>query len=136
MNTRTQVIEQEDEAKSLQRHISMLRKIPSDGNKICAVKNTEKIVIFIINVLISQIVDDVTFIKNFIVGYYMRLSMFKNFNSLKLFFVALKRFDSIIVMLKRFRSLKKGLQEMVTSEAWSSYKEDNLNIAQFVKETC
>jgi len=38
-------------------------------------------------------------------------------------------------MLKRFRSLKKGLQEMVTSNEWSSYKEDNVDSAQFVKET-
>jgi len=29
-------------------------------------------------------------------------------------------------MLKRFRSLKKGLQEMITGDEWSSYKEDNV----------
>ncbi|XP_068504437.1 uncharacterized protein [Phaseolus vulgaris] len=77
---------------------------------ICAAKNTEK------NSdtyqqcsWISQIVDDATFIKTFIMGHSMRLSMFNNFNSLKLLSVASTRFASTIVMLKRFRSLKKGL---------------------------
>ena len=65
----------------------------------------------------------------------MRLSMFNTFNSLKLLFVASTRFASTIIMLKRFQHLKKGLQEMVISDDWSSYKEDNVNSAQFVKET-
>ena len=38
-------------------------------------------------------------------------------------------------MLKRFSSLKKGLQEMVISDRWSSYKEDDVNKVLFVKET-
>jgi len=80
--------------------------------------------------LITQIADDATFIKHFIVGHSMRLSMFNTFNSFKLFFVA-----STIIMLKRSQRLKKGLQETVISDDWSSYKEDNVNRAQFVKET-
>jgi len=40
-----------------------------------------------------------------------------------------------MVMLKRFRSLKKEIQKMVISDEWSSYKEDNVDNAQFVKET-
>jgi len=79
---------------------------------------------------ITQIADDATFIKHFIVGHSMRLSMFNTFNSFKLFFVA-----STIIMLKRSQRLKKGLQETVISDDWSSYKEDNVNRAQFVKET-
>jgi len=51
--------------------------------------------------------DDVTFIKNFIVGHYMRLSMLSKFKSLKLFYVPPIRFASTIVMLTMFRSLKK-----------------------------
>jgi len=80
---------------------------------------------------ISQIVDDATFIM----GHSMRLSMFNNFNSLKLLSVASTRFASTIVMLKKFRSSKKGLQEMVISDEWSSYKEDNVDSTQFVKGT-
>jgi len=64
--------------------------------------------------------------------------MFNSFNSLKLLSVASIasiRFASTIVMLKRFRSLKKGLQEMVISDEWSSYKADDVAKAQSVKET-
>jgi len=57
-------------------------------------------------------------------GHSIRLSMFNNFNSLKLLFIA-----STIIMLKRFRSLKRGLQEMVISNEWSYYKEDNVDNA-------
>ncbi|XP_027922790.1 uncharacterized protein LOC114180686 [Vigna unguiculata] len=83
---------------------------------------------------ITQIADDATFIKNFIVGHFMRLSMFNTFNSFRLLSVASTRFASTIIMLKRFQRLKKGLQEMVISDDWSSYKEDNVDSAQFVKE--
>ncbi|RZB47321.1 hypothetical protein D0Y65_051095 [Glycine soja] len=38
-------------------------------------------------------------------------------------------------MLKRFKQLKKGLQEMVISDQWSSYKEDDVAKAKFVKDT-
>ena len=102
---------------------------------ICAIKNTENnSVAYDQCSWISQIVDDATFIKNFIVGHSMRISMFNSFNSLKLFSVAPTRFASTIVMLKKFRSLKKGLQEIVISDEWSSYKEDDVVRAQSVKE--
>jgi len=65
----------------------------------------------------------------------MRLSMFNNFNSLKFLSVAPTRFASTIVMLKRFRSLKRGLQDMVISNEWSDYKKDNVDNARTVKET-
>ena len=84
---------------------------------ICAAKNTEKNSFAYDQCFwISQIADDATFIKNFIVAHSMRISMFNRFNSLKLLFVAQTRFASTIVMLKRFKSLKKGLQEMVISD--------------------
>jgi len=102
---------------------------------VCAAKNTEKnSVVYDQCFWISQIIDDATFIKHFIVGHSMRISMFNRFNSLKLIFVAPTRFASTIIMLKRFKSLKKGLQEMVISNEWSSYKEDNVTKAQSVKE--
>jgi len=84
---------------------------------ICAVKDMEKnSVTYDQCSSISQIVDDTTFIKNFFVGHSMRLSMLNNFNSLKLLFVTPTGFASTIVILKRFRNLKEGLQEMVTSD--------------------
>ncbi|XLR35226.1 hypothetical protein S83_063126, partial [Arachis hypogaea] len=48
--------------------------------------------------------------------------------------VAPTQFVSNIVMLKRFRWLKQGLEEMVISEKWSSYKEDNIGKAEFVTQ--
>jgi len=103
---------------------------------ICAAKSTEKnSVVYDQRFWISQITNDITFIKNFIIGHYMRISMFNRFNSLKLLSVAQTRFASTIVMLKRFKSLKKRLQKMVViSDEWSSYKEDDVVKAQSVKE--
>ncbi|XP_025625523.1 uncharacterized protein [Arachis hypogaea] len=83
---------------------------------------------------ITQIVEDASFIKNFIVSHHMRLSIFNEFNTLKLLNVATTRFASTIVMLKRFRLLKQGLKKMVISEKRSSYKEDNIGKVEFVTE--
>ncbi|KAH1193746.1 hypothetical protein GmHk_19G054721 [Glycine max] len=65
----------------------------------------------------------------------MRLSIFNSFNSLKLLSIAPTRFASTIVILKRFKQLKKGFQEMVISGQWSSYKEDDVAKAKFFKDT-
>ncbi|GJX03801.1 putative hAT dimerization domain, ribonuclease H-like domain protein [Tanacetum coccineum] len=43
-------------------------------------------------------------------------------------------FASIIVMLKRLKLIKTGLQAMVISEEWSSYRDDDTVKANFVKE--
>jgi len=84
---------------------------------------------------ISQIIDDATFIRNFIIGHFIRILMFNSFNSLKVLSVAPIRFASTIIMLKRFRSLKKGLPDMVISDEWSSYKEDDVSREQSLTET-
>ncbi|XP_039050202.1 uncharacterized protein LOC120191296 [Hibiscus syriacus] len=44
------------------------------------------------------------------------------------------RFASIIVMLKRFKLIKQGLQAMVISDEYNSYREDDMVKANFVKE--
>ena len=64
--------------------------------------------IFINNVIGSSYTFfiDATFIKNFIVEYFMRYSIFNKFNSLKLLSVAPTRFASTIVIVKRFRKFK------------------------------
>ena len=61
--------------------------------------------------------------------------MYKNFNSLKLISITPTRFASTIVMFKRFRSLKEGLQNMVISLEWSIYKDNDVAKAKKVKET-
>ena len=102
---------------------------------ICAAKNTEKNnVAYEECSWITQIADDAMFVKNFVMSHSMRLSIFNSFNSLKLLSIAPTRFASTIVMLKRFKQLKKGLQEMVISDQWSSYKEDDVAKAKFVKD--
>ncbi|KAG4990910.1 hypothetical protein JHK87_024367 [Glycine soja] len=83
---------------------------------ICATKNTEKKknnVVYQECSWITQIAEDAMFVKNFVMSHSMRLSILNSFNSLKLLSIAPARFASTIVMLKRFKQLKKGLQEMV-----------------------
>jgi hypothetical protein len=64
---------------------------------------------------IMNVVDDASYVKNFIMNHNMRLSMYNESCSLKLLQVAETRFASHIVSLKRFREVKAGLQQMVIS---------------------
>ncbi|XP_058729605.1 uncharacterized protein LOC131601743 [Vicia villosa] len=103
---------------------------------ICAAKDTEKnSIVYKECSWITRVADDAMFIKNFVMGHSMRLSIFTSFSPLKLLSVASTRFASTIVMLRRFKLLKTGLQQMVISEQWSSYKDDDVQKAQFVKDT-
>ena len=56
----------------------------------------------------------------------MRLSIYNNHCKLKLLSVADTRFASTIVMLKRFKTIKRGLEQLVISEKWEMYKEDDV----------
>ena len=64
---------------------------------------------------LMDVYNDVWFIKNFVVNHNMRLSMYNDHCSLKLLQVAETRFASHYVVLKRFRDVKSGLQQMVIS---------------------
>lgn len=55
----------------------------------------------------------------------MRLAIFGKFCPLRLLKVADTRFASIIVMLKRLKLIRRGLQAMVISEEWSTYRDDD-----------
>jgi len=93
----------------------------------CSQGFLKKIVFF----WITQIEDDAMFIKNFVMNHSMRLTTFSAFNPFKLLSVASTRFASSIVMLKKFKFLKNGLQQ-----EWPSYKDgENVQKAQFVKAT-
>ncbi|KAH1228200.1 hypothetical protein GmHk_10G028237 [Glycine max] len=87
---------------------------------ICAAKNTKKIMRFMKNVVGSHILPTMPCMLE-ILSWLLALAPI--------------RFASTIVMLKRFKHLKKGFQEIVISEQWSSYKEDDINKEKFVKET-
>ncbi|GJV00680.1 hAT dimerization domain, ribonuclease H-like domain protein [Tanacetum coccineum] len=83
---------------------------------------------------IKDVHGDALAIKNFIMNHNMRLLILSKFTPLRLLSVADTRFASIIVMLKRLKLIKTGLQAMVISEEWSSYREDDTAKANFVKE--
>ncbi|XP_024014013.1 uncharacterized protein LOC112088091 [Eutrema salsugineum] len=83
---------------------------------------------------ITVVHGDALAIKNFIMNHSMRLSIFSKFSPLRLLSVADTRFASIIVMLKRMKLIKTGLQAMVISAEWSSYREDDIGKAALVKE--
>ena len=65
---------------------------------------------------IKEVHEEAFAIKNFIMNHNMRLSIFTKFTPLRLLSVADTRFASIIVMLKRLKLIKRGLQAMVISE--------------------
>ncbi|KHN03669.1 hypothetical protein glysoja_035412, partial [Glycine soja] len=88
---------------------------------ICAAKNVD-------------VIGDASFIKVFIMTHSMRLAIFNEFSSLKLLSIAETRFASMIVMLKRLKLLKRCLQNMVISDQWNSYREDDVRKAAHVKE--
>ncbi|GJZ63698.1 hAT dimerization domain, ribonuclease H-like domain protein [Tanacetum coccineum] len=83
---------------------------------------------------IKDVHGDAFAIKNFIMNHNMRLSIFSKFTPLRLLLIADTHFASIIVMLKRLKLIKTGLQAMVISEEWSSYRDDDTTKANFVKE--
>ncbi|XP_048619875.1 uncharacterized protein LOC125590365 [Brassica napus] len=81
-----------------------------------------------------SISEDVNWIKNYIMNHGMRLVMFTEHCDLKLLTIASTRFASTVVMLKRFKKIKTGLQQMVISPKWDDYKEDGVERASAVKK--
>ncbi|XP_026377860.1 uncharacterized protein LOC113272191 [Papaver somniferum] len=103
---------------------------------ICAAKNTEaNAETFAECSWISDIISDAVFVRKFIMTHSMRLAMFNDHNKLKFLTVADTRFASSVIMLQRFVDIKEGLQSMVISPKWTSYRDDDVAKAQFVKET-
>ncbi|KAH1047505.1 hypothetical protein J1N35_038289 [Gossypium stocksii] len=102
---------------------------------ICAAKNIEaNEVTYDVLCWINNVGDDATFIRNFIMNHSMRLAIFNSFVPLKLLTVADTRFASMIVMLKRFKLTKRGLQNMVIGDEWSTYGEYDVSKAYLVKK--
>ncbi|XP_018453902.2 uncharacterized protein LOC108825058 [Raphanus sativus] len=83
---------------------------------------------------IKSLSEDVNWIKNYIMNHAMRLVMFTEHCDLKLLTIASTRFASTVVMLKRFKKIKTGLQQMVISPKWDDYKEDGVERASAVKK--
>ena len=83
---------------------------------------------------ITRIADDASFICVFILNHSMRLAMINEFCSLKLLQVVDTRFTLIIVMLKTLKLIKRCLQAIAISDQWASYREDDVEKAQKVKD--
>nr|XP_034580677.1 uncharacterized protein LOC117843997 [Setaria viridis] len=83
---------------------------------------------------ISDVAGDALQIKNYIMNHGMRLSMFNSFSKLKFLAIADTRFASVIVMLRRFLLLKESLVQMVISDKWRAYREDDQEKANFVRQ--
>ncbi|CAL8168316.1 unnamed protein product [Prunus armeniaca] len=72
---------------------------------------------------ISEIAANVGFIKFFIVNHNMRLTMYKDHCKLKLLFIDETRFASTLVMIRRFKEVKEGLEQMINllfNELWDT----------------
>jgi hypothetical protein len=63
----------------------------------------------------------------------MRLHMYLQYCDLKLLSAAETRFASVIIILRRFLQVKRGLKELVIKEDWNEYQEDNIDKANFVR---
>ncbi|XP_077216000.1 uncharacterized protein LOC143850661 [Tasmannia lanceolata] len=113
----------------------VLHTLNLTSKNICATKNVEtNQVAYEECSCISDVAGDVMVIKNFIINHSTRLVIFNEFNSLKLLSIAETQFASVIVMLKRFKLLRQGLQAIVISDKWTCYQQDDVEKARFVKE--
>ncbi|XP_058009561.1 uncharacterized protein LOC110640551 [Hevea brasiliensis] len=102
---------------------------------ICAAKNLEtNQETYDVCHWITEIHGDALQIKNFIMNHSMRLAIYNRFSPLKLLSVADTRFASIVVMLKRFKLIRRALEAMVMSNQWAQYREDDQSKARFVRD--
>jgi len=75
------------------------------------VKNTEADVVAYAQCgWITEASNDALIIKNFIMNHSMRLAIFNDYTKMKLLVIAETRFASWIIMLKRFKVIKKSLR--------------------------
>lgn len=83
---------------------------------------------------VSNIVGDIMQIKHFIMNHSLKIAILKEFPTLKYISLANTLFAWVVVMLRRFRLVKHGLQCMVISEKWSCYREEDVEKAKFVRK--
>jgi len=77
---------------------------------ICAAKNTKAIELTYEKCnWITDVFGNVIIIKNFTMNHSIRLAIFNEHVKMKLLSIAETRFVSVIIMLKRFKTIKRGL---------------------------
>jgi hypothetical protein len=96
-------------------------------------RNVEEDIVWTELEFINSVRGDATTIKNFINNHGMRLSMFKIFSHLKLLSIAETMVASVVCMLKRMVEVKMSLKQMVISDEWEIYRDDD-QISSFVCE--
>ncbi|KAL6519715.1 hypothetical protein OROMI_032609 [Orobanche minor] len=84
---------------------------------------------------ITEVAERALMVKNYILNHNMVNTMFNQIAPLKLLSVAETRFASVIIMLKRFKLLKRSLERLVLCEEWSSYRECDTARAQVIRST-
>ncbi|KAL6521387.1 hypothetical protein OROGR_017956 [Orobanche gracilis] len=84
---------------------------------------------------ITEVANTAMMIKNFILNHNMVNTMFNSFAPLKLLSVAETRFASVIIMLRRFKLLKRALERLVLCEEWSIYRDYDLEKAQSMRSS-
>lgn len=62
----------------------------------------------------------------------MRLALFNEYVKTKLLAVADTKFASVIIMFQRINTIKSLLQDLVFSNQWTIYSDNNVRKAQFV----
>jgi len=60
--------------------------------------------------------------------------MFNDYSKMKLLAVAETKFAYWIITLKWFKVIERNLQDLVLSDQWNMYRDDDVGQAQFVKE--
>ncbi|KAJ6810180.1 uncharacterized protein M6B38_158170 [Iris pallida] len=83
---------------------------------------------------ISDISREVVVIRNFIIKHPMKFPMLNHHEELKLLDIPKTRFAFDIIILRKFKVIKRSLQDMVVSERWNLYKEKDEGKAEFVKQ--
>ena len=86
---------------------------------ICAIKNTEANAFAYAQCnWMTKVLNDALIIKNFIMNQSMRLAMFNDYSKMKTKFLAIvkTRFASWIIMLKKFKVIKRNIQDLIFSD--------------------
>ena len=82
----------------------------------------------------TDVSGDAIILKYFIMNHFMRLAMFNEHVKLKFLSITEIRLASMIIMLKRFKTIERGLQNLVLCEKWTLYKDDDVGKAEFVED--
>lgn len=72
--------------------------------------------------------DDTVFIKTFIMTHCVRLAIFNEFLTLNMLDIAENHFESMMKN-KKLELLKYALQNMINSNQWNAYRQDDIRRA-------